>query len=244
MAAPPPAGPPRPDTPGEGGPGWRTFYGRRSGKTLKAHQRDWLNSDLAALVPAGIAVRENPQRHPIDPGAIFGDARPLWLEIGFGAGEHLVAMAAANPAVGLIGAEPFVNGVAVLLGKLRAAGVGNVALYPGDVRDLFEVLPAASIARAWLNYPDPWPKRRHRERRFVNAQTLALLARVMQPGAELRLATDIADYAAHARRTVPAAGFAPQSDGADPWDGWVRTRYEAKALREGRAPQYLVWRRL
>ena len=221
---------------------WRNFYGRRHGKTLRASQKDYLG-DLQRLCPPGISREDNPARAPIDPAAIFGDGRPLWLEIGFGGGEHLVHMAARYPGIGIVGCEPFVNGVAMLLGKIRAAGVTNLAVYPGDVRDLFDVLPDAFIAKAFLNYPDPWPKARHHKRRFVTPGHLLPLARVMRPGAELRVATDIADYARQTREEVPPAGFAPVSDTGLAWADWLSTRYEQKALREGRVPEYLTFRR-
>ena len=111
-------------------PEWRNFYGRIHGKTLRKSQKSYLAEDLGALRPAGITPADNPGRRPIDPATIFGDARPLWLEIGFGGGEHLVHMAARYPEVGIIGAEPFINGVAMLLGKIRAAGVTNLAVHP------------------------------------------------------------------------------------------------------------------
>lgn len=224
-----------------GPPEWRNYYGRRHGKTLRDSQRTYLAEDLGALRPSGITRAENPERAVIAPAAIFGDDRPVWLEIGFGGGEHMVHMAARYPHVGLIGCEPYINGVAMLLGKIRAAGVTNLAVHPGDARDLIEVLPAASVARAFLNYPDPWPKRRHHRRRFVTAANLAMLARVMVPGAEFRLATDIADYVRQTRIEVPQAGFVPVADGHEPWDDWLPTRYEQKALREGRVPHYLTF---
>lgn len=227
--------------------GWRNFYGRRSGKTLKAHQRVWLSEDLATLTPPGISRTDNPERLPLDPAGIFGDDRPLWLEIGFGGGEHLVHMAARYPDVGLLGAEPFVNGVAMLLGKIRRAGVSNLAVWPGDVRDLFDVLPDGSIDRAFLNYPDPWPKRRHHGRRFVTPGYLAQLARVLRPGAVFRVATDIPDYVRQTLIEVPRAGFdlltPDPAQQAQPWEDWISTRYEQKALREGRRGHYLTFRR-
>src|SRR5699024_8337354 len=139
-------------------------------------------------------------------GALFA-GRPVWLEIGFGSGEHLVHQAARNPDVGIIGAEPYINGVAALLGKIQRAGVTNLAVHPGDARDLMDVLPEASIARAFLLYPDPWPKRRHHRRRFVTPEHLGPLARAMAPGAVLRVATDIPDYVRQTLEQVPAAGF-------------------------------------
>ncbi len=225
---------------------WRNFYGRRHGKTLKPAQRDYLDEDLAGLSPGPVGWEENPGRAPLDLQGLFGP-RPLWLEIGFGGGEHLVHQAAAHPEVGLIGCEPFINGVAMLLGKIRNAGVTNLRVHPGDARDLFDVLPVGSVAKAFLLYPDPWPKKRHHRRRFVTPEHLAPLARVMAQGAELRIATDIPDYVRQTLIEVPRAGFDWLAEGPDdwrqPWDDWLSTRYEQKALREGRVPNYLTFRR-
>ncbi|MCV2873865.1 tRNA (guanosine(46)-N7)-methyltransferase TrmB [Defluviimonas sp. WL0050] len=221
----------------------RNFYGRIRGKTLRASQKTYLNEDLGALQPRDITREDNPDRRPIDPAAIFGDARDVWLEVGFGGGEHLVHMAARNPDVGIIGCEPFINGVAMLLGKIRDAGVTNLSVHPGDARDLMDVLPDASIAKAFLNYPDPWPKKRHHRRRFVTPEHLLPLARVMKPGAEFRVATDIPDYVRQTLEEVPQAGFDLVGQEAEPWEDWLSTRYEQKALREGRTPHYLTFRR-
>ncbi len=220
----------------------RNFYGRIHGKTLRSSQKTFLAEDLAALSLTGVLRDDNPERSAIDLSR-FG-AAPLWLEIGFGGGEHLVHMAATHPQIGIIGCEPFVNGIAMLLGKIRAAGVTNLAIHPGDVRDLFDVLPTASIAKAFLNYPDPWPKARHHRRRFVTPGYLGALARVMQPGAEFRVATDIADYVRQTLEEVPQAGFELIYEGTQPWGDWLSTRYEQKALREGRPPHYLTYRRI
>jgi tRNA (guanine-N7-)-methyltransferase len=220
---------------------WRNLYGRRHGKALRASQRAAL-AQLARLAPGPVTREENPERRTLDLSRL--DGRPLWLEIGFGGGEHLVYQAALNPCVEIIGAEPFVNGVAMLLAKIEAAGVSNIRVHPGDARDLIEVLPEASVARAFLLYPDPWPKRRHHRRRFVTAEHLGPLARVLAPGAEFRIATDIPDYVRQARQQVPQHGFRDETaDESIAWPDWVRTRYEAKALREGRRPHYLTWRR-
>lgn len=148
-------------------PQWRNFYGRRSGKTLRQSQRGYLDEDLDTLRLPGLDIEDNPERTPIDLAQAFGNDRPVWLEVGFGGGEHLVHMAATYPEVNIIGCEPFINGVAMLLGKIRAAAVTNLAVHPGDVRDLFDVLPDGVIAKTFLNYPDPWPKARHHRRRFV-----------------------------------------------------------------------------
>jgi tRNA (guanine-N7-)-methyltransferase len=216
-------------------PADRKFYGRLHGKALKPGQQRWMEEDLPRLaLPGG--------RAPLDLPSVFGPDRPVWLEIGFGGGEHLVHQAQTYPDVGLIGAEPFVNGIAAALGRIKRAGVGNVRLHPGDVRDLFDRLADGCLDKAFLLYPDPWPKRRHHGRRFVNPGPLGALARCLRPGAELRLATDVPDYAAQARRELPKAGFAIVAESRDPWSDWTRTRYEAKALREGRVPVYITCR--
>lgn len=219
----------------------RNFYGRVHGKTLRQSQKTYLEEDLARLSLSGVSREENPGRTTIDLSR-FG-SRPIWLEVGFGGGEHLVHMAATYPDIGLIGCEPFVNGIAMLLGKIRAAGVENLAIHPGDVRDLFDVLPAAVVQKAFLNYPDPWPKARHHRRRFVTPDYLNALARVMALGAEFRIATDIADYVRQALEHVPLAGFTLIESSDQPWADWYSTRYEQKALREGRPPHYLTYRR-
>lgn len=228
----------------------RVFYGRLRGKALRPNQRRLMRDLLPELAVPGVA-RPRPDAPPppeIDVAALFGDTRPVWLEIGFGGGEHLAHLAEVHPEVGLIGAEPFVNGVAMALARIEVAGLGNVRIHAGDARDLIDQLPPASLARVYLLYPDPWPKTRHRARRFMNEGNLAALARVMAPGAELRLATDIPDYVAHAARAAEALPeFALDGGPEDwraPWDGWRRTRYEAKALREGRTPAYLRFRRV
>jgi len=222
---------------------WRNFYGRLSGKTLRDSQKKYLESDLGVLSPGPVGWDENPERTPLDLIARFGDV-PVWLEVGFGGGEHLVHQAAQNPGVAIIGAEPYINGVAMLLGKLRKAGVSNVAIHPGDARDLMDVLPAASIARAFLLYPDPWPKARHHRRRFVTPEHLGPLARAMTPGAIFRVATDIEDYVRQTLEEVPGAYFTNLTDDIyRPWDDWISTRYEQKALREGRRPHYLTFQR-
>lgn len=221
----------------------RNFYGRIHGKTLRAQQKADLETGLAALSLQGVTREENPARAPLD--LSFTGGRPLWLEVGFGGGEHLVHMAARNPGIFLIGCEPFVNGVAMLLGKLRDGKAGNVAIHPGDVRDLFDVLPDGCLTKVFLNYPDPWPKARHHRRRFVSPGYLAALARACAPGAEFRVATDIPDYVRQTLEEVPPAGFdlVHQAGEGGAWEDWLSTRYEQKALREGRTPHYLTFRR-
>ncbi|GIT87732.1 tRNA (guanosine(46)-N7)-methyltransferase TrmB [Roseobacter sp. OBYS 0001] len=222
----------------------RNFYGRLKGKSLKAAQKRYLDEDLAALSPGPVGWEENPDRRPLDLPALF-EGKPVWLEVGFGGGEHLVHQAAQNPDVGIIGAEPYINGVAMLLGKIRRAGVENLAVHAGDARDLMDVLPAASIDRAFLLYPDPWPKARHHRRRFVTAEHLEPLARALKPGSVFRVATDIEDYVRQTLQEVPQHGFKWLANSPDdwrrPWPDWISTRYEQKALREGRTPHYLTF---
>lgn len=225
---------------------FRNFYGRTKGKTLKQSQRGYLEEDLAPLSPGAVEWDVNPNREALDLKGLFGD-RDVWLEVGFGGGEHMVHQAGQNPDVGIIGAEPFINGVAMLLGKIRKAAVGNLRIYPGDIRDVFDVLPAASISKAFLLYPDPWPKSRHHRRRFVTEEHLAPLAGVLKPGAEFRVATDIPDYVRQTLEEVPKFGFEwmaeTPSDWRVAWPDWISTRYEQKALREGRTPCYLTFRK-
>lgn len=225
---------------------WRNFYGRIHGKTLNQAQKDYLDEDLAALSPGAVGWEENPARTPIDMAERF-HGKPVWLEIGFGGGEHMVHMAETYPEVEIIGCEPFINGVAMLLGKIRRLGTQNVAVHPGDVRDLFDVLPDASIDKAFLLYPDPWPKKRHHRRRFVTQEYLQPLNRVLKSGAIFRVATDIPDYVRQTLEEVPKAGFEwlaeRPADWREPWHDWLSTRYEQKALREGRVPHYLTFRK-
>lgn len=226
---------------------WRNFYGRFKGKTLRPSQETYLDEDLEKLSPGAVDWDINPEREPIDLKSLFGD-REVWLEIGFGGGEHMVHQAVHNPQAGIIGCEPFINGVAMLLGKIRAAETQNVAVYPGDVRNMFDVLPEESVSRAFLLYPDPWPKKRHHRRRFVTQEHLIPLCNVLKKGAIFRVATDIPDYVRQTLEEAPRSGFEwlaeRPADWREPWNDWISTRYEQKALREGRVPHYLTFRKL
>jgi tRNA (guanine-N7-)-methyltransferase len=230
----------------EDGAPWRNFYGRRHGKKLRPGQAA-LVARLAELAPPGLGRDENPGRRPLDLAGLY-PGKAVWLEIGFGGGEHMLAAATANPDVQVIGADPFINGVAKLLAAIERTGVRNVAVTDRDARDVMDVLPEGAIGRVFLLYPDPWPKARHHKRRFVNPPQLDQLARIMAPGAELRIATDIEDYVRHALEVVTRdprfawTGDRP-ADWRTPWPGWPGTRYEAKALGEGRRPHYLTFAR-
>ena len=221
----------------------RNFYGRRAGHTLRPSQKIYLTEDLESLRPRGVTMEENPGRLPLDFNTLFDAPKEIWLEIGFGGGEHMVHMAARYPDIGIIGCEPYINCVAMLLGKIRAVAVQNLSVYAGDVRDMFDILPSNSLSKAFLNYPDPWPKKRHHRRRFVTQDHLYPLFAALKSGAEFRIATDIEDYVRQALEEVPQAGFHLVLSSDQPWEDWISTRYEQKALREGRAPHYLTFQR-
>jgi len=219
------------------------FFGRRRGKRLRAGQDELVQTLLPSL-------RVTPGRSP---AAMFasadGESRETWLEIGFGGGEHLAAQARANPDVNFIGCEPFVNGMAKLLAVVDQEGLGNIRVWDEDVTDLLPTLPDACLDRVYILYPDPWPKRRQRKRRLVSDETLAELARVMRKGAELRFASDIDNYIGWVlARALRSPDFRWTAERADDWrrpyEGWPGTRYEAKAIREGRVPSYLTFARV
>ena len=170
------------------------------------------------------------------------------LEIGFGGGEHLAAGAIAHPETGFIGCEPFTNGVAKLVRAVEEAGLANVRIHDNDARDLLDWLPDESLERVDLLYPDPWPKTRHWKRRFVGADNLDRLVRVLKPGGIFRFASDIDSYVAWTLTEVRRHGrfdwlARSAADWRTPWPGWPGTRYEAKALREGRKGHYLTFQR-
>jgi tRNA (guanine-N7-)-methyltransferase len=221
----------------------RAFFGRRKGHPLKPRQQALfdgllpkLSLDLAKPAPADLRA--------LFPSAV-GAVR---LEIGFGGAEHMVAQAQADRQTGFVGTDGFLNAVAKALAGIEEAKLTNVRLHFGDASELLGWLPEASLARIDLLYPDPWPKRRHWKRRFIQDDSLRRLARVLRPGGELRFATDIADYAVHTlARVLRSPDFVWIAECADdwrkPWQDFASTRYEAKARREGRVPAYFVFRR-
>jgi tRNA (guanine-N7-)-methyltransferase len=219
----------------------RAFFGRRKGHRLRPRQEALFRE----LLPRLALALEAPA--PAALGDLFASpAEEVRLEIGFGGGEHLIAAARAEPEVGFVGCEPFVNGMAKALAQIDALGLANIRLHHGDAIDLLAWLPARSLACIDLLYPDPWPKRRHWKRRFVQDDTLSALARVLRPGGRFRFASDIPDYVAWTLERVLRSGefdwLAERArDWREPWPGFCRTRYEAKALREGRTPCYLVF---
>jgi len=215
------------------------FFGRRKGKKLRAGQEDLVRTLLPRL-------RLDPAAPPHE--QFEPPVQSVWLEIGFGGGEHLAAQARAHPQTGIVGCEPFVNGMAKLLAVVDQERLHNVRLWDRDATLLVPRLPDSCLDRVYLLYPDPWPKRRQRKRRFLSDESLVMLARAMRPGAELRFATDIDDYAGWAlARVLRSSDFEWTAARADewrkPWAGWPGTRYEAKALSEGRVPSYLTFTR-
>ena len=220
----------------------RALYGRSRGKTLRAHHASLIEELLPLLEIAPEAIRDAGDLFPFKP-------REIWLEIGFGGGEHLLAEATTHRDVGFIGCEPFINGVAKALAGIDQGGLDNIRLRTGDAAALIERLPGGCLSRVAILYPDPWPKRRHNKRRLISNQTILALARVMRYGAEVRFATDIDDYAGWTlHRFLGAPDFAWRACEADdwrvPWADWPGTRYEAKAKREGRPPVYLTFVRV
>lgn len=214
------------------------FYGRRKGKPLKASRLGLIDELLPEL-------RIAPPEAPLDPRALFtppvGEVR---LEIGFGGGEHLARQALANPGVGFIGAEVFLNGVASLLRHVRDLNLKNVRVFNEDVRYLLPHLPAASLGRVSLLFPDPWPKTRHAKRRFVGPENLDEMARVIRPAGEFRVASDHPVYIDWALLHLTAhPAFAWTARGPEDWRtrpaDSTATRYEEKAVKEGRRPVFL-----
>ena len=222
----------------------RRVHGRRRGHRLRPARRALLERALPRLALA------LPEGARIDPQNLFPrPVRDLWLEIGFGAGEHLAHQARINPAVGFIGCEPFLGGVARALGYFEADGTADrMRVFPDDARLLIERLPDACVGRLFVLFPDPWPKKRHRKRRLINAGTVAAFARVLKDGAEFRWASDEPDYVRWTLRYVMASGaFAWRAETARDWrdrpDDWPETRYERKARTAGRAPVFLRFAR-
>jgi tRNA (guanine-N7-)-methyltransferase len=219
----------------------RTLYGRSRGKALRAGQERLLAEALPHYLIAPDAL-----------GGGWAFAAPpseVWLEIGFGAGEHLIEQARANPGVGFIGCEPFRNGVAAALAGVTRERLANVRIRQGDAEGLVEAAPDAFFSRVFILYPDPWPKRSHHKRRVVSAAMIEALARVMRSGAVLRFATDIDDYAGWTLARFLASDHfrwsaARADDWRRPWPEWRPTRYEAKARKEGRGSVYLTFVRL
>ncbi|MFZ5676996.1 MAG: tRNA (guanosine(46)-N7)-methyltransferase TrmB [Pseudomonadota bacterium] len=210
------------------------FYGRRKGKALRPHHAKL----IAELLP----------RLTFDPAIFASSVKPARLEIGFGGGEHLAHQARLNPDTHFIGAEPFVNGVAKLLALIEAKNIGNISIHAGDVRELFDLLPDASLERIYLLYPDPWPKARHLRRRMVSPENLRQFHRLLKPGGLFLFASDIEHYVQWTLfETRKAGGFTWTAECADDWrrpfPDWIVTRYEAKAKREGRVSSYLTFRR-
>jgi tRNA (guanine-N7-)-methyltransferase len=225
-----------------GGPrrGAGYFFGRRKGKALRAGQRQAFETVVPALridlsAPPAARLAE------LFPVAV----ESVRLEIGFGAGEHLIDAARSNPNVGFIGAEPFERGLAKAATTIAREDIRNIRLHDADAAPLLGWLPANSLAGIDLFFPDPWPKKRHWKRRFVNAENLARMARVLRAGGIFRFATDVESYVEWTRDEVAkcdAFVSVPRSE-REPWPDWSGTRYEAKAARSGRPATYLTYQR-
>jgi tRNA (guanine-N7-)-methyltransferase len=223
--------------------GGGSFFGRRKGKSLKPSQREALRTALPALL---LDLSNSP---PKDLSELFPvPVDEFRLEIGFGAGEHLLYEAGHLPGAGFLGVEPFENSLAKAITAIRRDGMQNVRLFNQDAVLLLDWLPPASLVRIDLLYPDPWPKTRHWKRRFVNAANLERIARCLKPDGIFRFASDVDAYVKWTLREVARHGKLVWSEASieqcrAPWPGWSGTRYEAKATVEGRSPAYLTFRK-
>jgi tRNA (guanine-N7-)-methyltransferase len=222
----------------------RAFFGRRKGHKLRPHQARLIETLLPRLAvdlsPPALAELGTLFPIPVD---------DIQLEIGFGGGEYLIAQAQERPHTGFIGVEPFVNGMAKALAAIESGKLQNIRLHFDDAVNLIAWLPQNALARIDLIHPDPWPKRRHWKRRFVQDAMVSRLARILRPQGELRFVSDVADYAAWTlQRLLRSADFEWTAQGADdwrkPWPGFINTRYHAKAAREERASCFLVFRKV
>jgi tRNA (guanine-N7-)-methyltransferase len=221
-----------------------SFFGRRKGHKLRLHQANLIENLLPRL------ALDITQPSPPDLARLFEPpADEVRLEIGFGGGEHLIAEARAFPRTGFIGCEPYVNGMAKILTQIEAHKIGNIRLFAGDAAELLAWAPPRALARIDLIHPDPWPKRRHWKRRFVQDATVAAMARVLKPDGEFRFVSDIDDYGAWTLRHVlrsPDFDWTAEraSDWRLPWADYTMTRYGTKAEREGRRAAYLRFRKI
>jgi len=222
----------------------RAFFGRRKGHKLRPRQAQLIETLLPRL------AIDLTRPAPAELGSLFPvPVTDVALEIGFGGGEAMIAQAMELRHTGFIGVEPFVNGMAKALAAIENSKLRNIRLHFEDAVSLIGWLPEMSLARIDLIHPDPWPKRRHWKRRFVQDEMILKLARILRRGGEFRFATDIADYAAWTlQRLLRSSDFEWTAQCADdwrkPWAGFTRTRYNAKAAREQRTPCYLIFRKL
>lgn len=220
------------------------FFGRRKGHALSPRQKTM----MANLLPKITVIIPDGHDANIDTEVLFKRKAPLWLEIGFGKGEHIATQASWHPEVNFIGCEPYINGVVGLLGIINVEKQENIRIYPDDARDVLERLPDASVERIFILHPDPWPKTKHEKRRFVSQENLKALARVMKDGGELRVGTDHLNYARWTMLQIDKApNFQWNASSASHWrirpDDWPQTRYQQKALKGGVSPVYLSFNR-
>jgi len=231
--------PPLADGAGDSAHGYiAKVYGRRQDKPLKPRQARLME----ALLPRLEIGEHSPQSLDLD--ALFPGYEQFALEIGFGGGEHIAHQAEMAPKTGFIGAEPFVNGVAKLLVKIEERRLENIRIRFGDARPLMEALPDGRLSRLFVLHPDPWPKRRHFKRRIISTWFIGEAARLIAPGGELRVASDVPDYIKWTLMLMRGRSeFAWTAECAAHWRerplDAPATRYGLKGVREGRPPVYL-----
>ncbi|MCH2546162.1 MAG: tRNA (guanosine(46)-N7)-methyltransferase TrmB [Alphaproteobacteria bacterium] len=224
---------------------WLISYGRRKSRKLSPHKAALMETLMPRLMVRFAGDYHHPENQP---AALATAHKDIWIEIGFGGGEHLAQQAANNPETLLIGCEPYIDGVAKLLVDIEARNLDNIRILAEDARLLLEALPENSVSRIFILFPDPWPKQRHQKRRIVSQQTLDLAARILKPGGELRLATDHVDYSEWMlEHTLAHSAFEWQAERHADWktppQDWVPTRYEEKTRAQGRNPVYFLLKR-
>ena len=221
------------------------FYGRRQGRKLTPARARLIDDSLPKIMPTLPEAQKK-----LDPRSLFPSSiKEIWLEIGFGNGEHLIAQAKANPDIGIIGCEPFMNGVSTCLAEIETHKIENIRIWPDDARLLLDALHPNGLNRVFILHPDPWPKKRHKKRRLVQTELLNTLSSLMKPNAELRMASDapnLVEWMLEKAFHHPNLEWMAKS--ADDWrkrpSDWPQTKYERKGLKSGRPPVYMIYKNI
>ena len=225
------------------------FYGRKKGKKLSPYQKMCIEDYLPKIKFVETDSSGNLTKESINFEKVFGFSCPVWLEIGFGSGEHLLHLAKSNRSVGILGCEPYVNGVASLLGKIYGSDLSNIRIFMGDIRKILSLIPPKKLSKIFLLFPDPWPKKKHRRRRLLNLKILAEICRILKPGGLFYFASDVNDYTKQTLELFSKDNrfewMADRpNDWRNAWENWYPTRYQIKALKAGRKINYIVFRKV